>query len=272
MRKNIEEIRRKQNCEKITKKELETLLRKYDKILSKPIIEYLNSLLNCEISAVASNISIKEKEALCDLYVYRAIAMYNIYNRSYNLLKSNSDFNLEKIEGRFATANIYANDGDITTKVLSFQHFEEAQHIGIVDLFLTKWDQGLREKEFARLFAEYERLSKTNCPYIFKNNHRGGPAAHWNYSNNQRLANLEKLLIELDNREKLSDRQKKGIEIEQICFDLLTKDMELNLSDFNAVEEAPIESILKYGYDDPMEKKLVKKLPGLTITANIQHL
>ena len=66
--------------------------------------------------------------------------------------------------------------------------------------------------------------------------------------------------------------KKKGIEIEQICFDLLTKDMELNLSDFNAVEEAPIESILKYGYDDPMEKKLVKKLPGLTITANIKHL
>ena len=259
------------NSEEI-KKELEQLLIKYKVILSKSMYEYLKSLLNCEFSAVANIISDEEKEALCNLYIYRAISMYNIYNRSFKLLKENCSFKLIKDEMKFETVNIYANSGDITINALRFQRLEKVQQIGNINLFLTKWSPEIREQEFARLFAEYERLSKTNCPYIFKNNHRGGPAAHWNYSNNQRLANLEKLLIELDNREELSDRQKKGIEIEQICFDLLTKDMELNLSDFNAVEEAPIESILKYGYDDPMEKKLVKKLPGLTITANIKHL
>lgn len=271
MRKNIEEIRRKQNCEKITKKELETLLKKYNKILSKPIIEYLNSLLNCEISAVASNISIKEKEALCDLYVYRAIAMYNIYNRSYNLLKSNSDFNLEKIEERFATANIYANNGNVTAQILSFQHLEDAQHIGFVNLFLTKWDQDLREKEFARLFTEYERLSQQQNPYHDDEDCYGGPASSWYFRKNEKLKNLEEKLKELDSRKELSDAQKMKIEIQKFCFDLLLKDMGLKLNDFTS-EQLSLKDILKVNSTDSMEKKLVKKLPGLTVSANIKHL
>ena len=75
------------------KKELEQLLLRYKTILSKSLYEYLKSLLNCEFSAIASIISDEEKETLCDLFIYRAISMYNIYNRTLNLL--NSNFNLD---------------------------------------------------------------------------------------------------------------------------------------------------------------------------------
>ena len=60
--------------------------------------EYLKSLLNCEFSAIASIISDEEKETLCDLFIYRAISMYNIYNRTLNLLNSNFNLDFKKMD------------------------------------------------------------------------------------------------------------------------------------------------------------------------------
>lgn len=254
------------------KKELEQLLLRYKTILSKSLYEYLKSLLNCEFSAIASIISDEEKETLCDLFIYRTISMYNIYNRTLNLL--NSNFNLDFKKNGFGALMSFI-DVSVQNKhipILKLYHGVN-DYIGNINLFLTKWSPEIREQEFARLFAEYEQLSKEKLPYTHKNNHRGGASAHWIYSHKQKLANLEKMLTELDSKKELSDMQKREIEIQQICFDLILKDMELNLDDFSTCHQEPsFVSSFEEEIIDPMEKKLVKTIPGLTITTNIKHL
>ena len=80
------------NIERVeTKEELLESLEKYKGILSVPMIEYLNSLLELEFSVVRENIGKQDRDALSELDIYRNVAIYNIYNRAKNLLNEMSD-------------------------------------------------------------------------------------------------------------------------------------------------------------------------------------
>ena len=63
-----------------------------DAMLKPELSEYIESLLNLEISALSkNNISIKEEEALKQLEVYRKVVYYNIMLRGKKLVDNTSD-------------------------------------------------------------------------------------------------------------------------------------------------------------------------------------
>lgn len=257
-----------------TKEELETNLKKYSNILSKSILEYLNSLLNCEISAIDSIISDEEKETLCNVYIYRAIVVYNIYNRVLKILNSNFDFKFESLDFGYLTTYINTEIEKEVIQIMSFKHLEDEKNIGNIILYLTKWSPEIREQLFDRLFKKHEQLSKEKCPYPYKNNLPSSPASQWIINHKRNIALLENMLAKIYKEKDLSDDQKRKMQIQQAYFDLILKDMRLNLDDFTDYSNSSI--IIPTSYDEQipnlMEKKLIKKLPGLTITANIKHL
>ena len=75
----------------VPKKEvLEVELKEYKRILSKSTASYLEDLLNLEYSVIRPNISDEKRIVLSRLKIYVNIAKYNLYHRSFNLIKENS--------------------------------------------------------------------------------------------------------------------------------------------------------------------------------------
>ena len=72
------------------KEKLETELKEYKCILSRPIYKYLEEILNLEYSVIRPNISDGKRIALSRLKIYGGIVKYNLYHRSFNLIKENS--------------------------------------------------------------------------------------------------------------------------------------------------------------------------------------
>ena len=67
--------------------ELIEYLNKYKGILKDSILDYLNSVLNLEFSVLKDYITNADRMALSELEIYKKIAIYNIYNRTLNILK-----------------------------------------------------------------------------------------------------------------------------------------------------------------------------------------
>lgn len=70
-----------------TREELLELLKEYRGILSNPMQEYLNSLIELEFSVIRDYIKDEDRDVLSELEVYKKVAIYNIYNRALNLFK-----------------------------------------------------------------------------------------------------------------------------------------------------------------------------------------
>ena len=80
----------KEKSSLLSKEELKLLLERYKEILSKEIIEYLDSLIELEFSVIKDNTTIKNKEIITELSIYHYSSIYNIYNRSIKLIKENN--------------------------------------------------------------------------------------------------------------------------------------------------------------------------------------
>ena len=69
-----------------TKEELLSELKKYKTILNSDKYDYINSLIELDFSALRKYITDDEKNILAKLDIYRDTIIYNIYNRTYNIL------------------------------------------------------------------------------------------------------------------------------------------------------------------------------------------
>lgn len=72
-----------------TPEELKAELKTVEGILSKPMMDYLNSLLNLEFSVIQDNISKDERNVLSGIYAYQSISKFNIYHRALEIFKDN---------------------------------------------------------------------------------------------------------------------------------------------------------------------------------------
>ena len=71
------------------KEELKETLKMYKGILTNPIADYLNSLLELEFSVVRDYIDDTNRSTLANLDIYKRIAQYNIYIRALNIMGEN---------------------------------------------------------------------------------------------------------------------------------------------------------------------------------------
>lgn len=72
-----------------SKEYLIQLLNKYKTILSSEKIEYLEALINLELSCINNSITDLERETLSELSIYNQIIKYNIYYYTKRLLENN---------------------------------------------------------------------------------------------------------------------------------------------------------------------------------------
>lgn len=267
-----------------TKEELIELLKGYRGILTEPILNYLNSLIELEFSVIREYISDSDRKALAELEIYKRISIYNIYNRALNLFNekkikyscSSNDNVLESL-----TIYIPLNDNsNIRVFKFDYKGFHpngwntvkipdeyKTMKIGNISLYQSLENQELRDDELNRVLNELERLYDARNPYPSRRGVSGGPGSQWAFKHAQKIKEYEKRFTELDRKKELTDIDKKEIEITNRIRNLLLEDYELTNKSFEE-EDKPVfrskESIL--------QKTLVKRQPNLSITNNIKYI
>lgn len=257
------------------KGELIELLKNYEGVLSTPMIDYLNSLIELEFSVVREYIGEKERTSLAELEIYKRIAIYNIYNKALNLFNENKlQVNISGNAEGFAslTASIPLNDKR-NIEVFDFDYREhnrskipngyKTMRIGTISLYRTLENQELRQVELERVMNKLEKLWDAHNPYPSRPRVAGGPGPQWAYEHAQEIEKYEKRFAELDSRKELSDMDKREIELTNQVRSLLLEDYDLTNKSF----EEEIKPVLGY-QTSGLERTLVKRMPNLTISDN----
>ncbi len=262
-----------------TKEELRELLGRYKGILSNPMIEYLNSIIELEFSVVKENISENDRKALAELEIYKQAAAYNIYNRAIKLIadKKLSDedlikrvvdnyfiiyFCLDEIKSMDVFNFIY---GDQTTRNIPDGY--KTMKIGAISLFCAQESDEARKLEMERILNKLEHLYDTNVVISSRPGAFGGPNSYRKFSIEQEIESYEKALTKLDNKRGLSDLDKRKIEVSNRFHELIMEDYGFTSDDFKDEEKRNTR-----GDRTLLEKTLIKRQPNLIITDNIYYL
>ena len=269
-----------------TKEELNELLGVSKGILSPHIIEYLDSLINLELSVIRDEISDNDRMTLSELEAYRKIAMYNIYNRA---LKLSRESDIENIisEDSIRGLSIYNMIGERQSNLFNYNYQCvdkpipdgcKPMKIGDIHLFQT-----IESKE--KVEAEIDRLSRELPALIGKKEYyRNAEALHHRLvhsSKHKRICgclNTQELrrinrdiricntnLNALISRDELTEEDKRKIEITQYFNDLLLKDYGLTPDDFEKVKPFTM------GQSE-LQKTYVKRKPNMAIYRDINYI
>lgn len=265
-----------------TKEELIEHLKKYKGVLNNSIISYLYSLINLEFSVIKEYISEDDRIVLNELEVYKNIAQYNIYNRALNIFNDNkSKFlilgNQNKIEGLSVDLKLGEND----FKIFNFDYcdyfnkdelpnFYKSTFIGCISLFETIADEKRKEDELNRIMTELEKLYSQKNPYPYEPGYFGGPRPQWEFQHSRKIYLYENMFNELDSKKGLTDDDKKEIEVTNKYNKLLLNDYGLTNDSFK--EEKINNYELDRHNESGMQKKLIKKIPGITIRKKIKYI
>lgn len=108
-----------------TREDLIKLLKNYKSILSNKVINYLESLIELEFSAIKNNIDINDRIVLPELEIYKKITIYNIYNKALKIFDENSQnldiFFNQDVNGRVF---IFTHLNEINVKLFEFNYNE----------------------------------------------------------------------------------------------------------------------------------------------------
>ena len=269
-----------------TKEELLELLKEYRGILTEPMLNYLNSLIELEFSVIREYISDSDRKALAELEIYKKVAIYNIYNRAQNLFnKQNGEFiisgNNKGIEGLGVSTKL----SDRRVKLFDFDYKEihsggwdipkipsgfKTLNIGVISLFQTFESKELREAELNRVMGKLEQLYDERNPYPSRPGFVGGCGVTWAFNHARKIQEYEEKFKILDSKKGLTDDEKREIEITRQIHDLLLEDFGLTSESF--VDENN-QSFGNFGKEKTnLNKTLVRKMPNLTITDNKRYI
>ncbi len=265
-----------------TKEELLELLKGYVGILTEPMLNYLNSLIELEFSVIREYISDSDRKALAGLEVYKKIAIYNIYNRVQNLFNQQNDrFILSGNNDCLERLSVSTKLSDRSVKLFDFDYKEihssgwntpeipsgfKTLNIGDVSLFQTFESKELREAELDRVMRILDRLYDERNPYPSRPGIVGGPGTTWYFDHARKIQEYEERFKQLDSKKELSDEDKREIEITTQIHDLL-------LEDFGLTNESFIEQSNNFEKNKTnLNKTLVRRMPNLTITNHIKYI
>ena len=136
-------------------------------LLSKQASEYLESLLAVEISAFSPEIDNDHREILRKIDLYKKIALYNICNRTKNLLVNNGNgIEISTVE-RYdhpVEFSILSNMHGKNTNSFRFNISEDnPSYIGDAIIYSSEINPVLRQQELKRLEEEYQiKLNQDN--------------------------------------------------------------------------------------------------------------
>ena len=251
------------NIERVeTKEELLESLEKYKGILSVPMIEYLNSLIELEFSVVRENIGEQDRDALSELDTLK--------------IKGNEDgweelsVELPLLNG---TVQLYEFD---YRSALSINHNVPNDYrpssVGQIWLYQTIEDKEKREEELSRVLTTLNKLYDEKNPYSSRPGVAGGPRPMWEMQHRQMIRDYEQQWKALEGREMLSDDEKKAIEWTNRIYDKMIEDYGLTESDFEEIAKKGIPTYYELTHPNKLEKMMTKEQPGLTIVRKIKYL
>lgn len=138
--------------------ELYKFVQGYSRVFAPVIIDYLHSLISLEISALNQKvISEDEMKKLNELSLYRQIVIYNIYNRTLNVLKSyGNGFVFENTPQCFS---IFSKDRN-NKKYDVFNYWIHENRFSSIVLKQTIMDSAKRQEQIDRLYQELEGVKE----------------------------------------------------------------------------------------------------------------
>lgn len=139
--------------------ELHNFVQGYSDVFAPVIIDYLNSLIDLEISALNQKvISEVGMERLNELSLYRQIVIHNIYNRALDVLKKyGNGFNLETCPQGFSIFGIDRSESRYDT----FNYWPNENGVSNIVLKQTIMDSEKRQEQIDRLYQELEQVKKS---------------------------------------------------------------------------------------------------------------
>jgi len=283
MKKLDNEISSIENSKIYTSEALYEMLNNYKGILTSPIIDYLNSLIELDFSVIRDYIDSNDRMALSELEVYKRIAVYNIYNRALSIFKQNGN-NLYISGKDFDSLQIYAKlESGKMFELFRFDYQESPTYfqnkipsgyktmkIGDITLFQTLESQELREAELLRVMEKLDSLYDEENPYTSHPGAFGGPASHWILEHSEEIRKYEKKFKQLDSKNELSDEEKMEIEITKQFNNLLLEDYGLTDKSFEEENRQPLSFTREETSE--LKKTLIKKMPSITIKNNIKYI
>lgn len=249
-----------------SQKELYQDLKQYEPLLSKEYYEYLESLLALEISAFNKEFNNDSRKILRKIELYKRIVIYNICNRTKNLLLNNSNgIEISTVEN-YEHPVEFSIFGKLNGKSINSFRFniEEDSPLYIGDAIIYSSDPNsiLRQEEIKRLTKEYEAKFKQDNPHA----HHDGVkrfqdknGSRWETSRQADLEIINKKLTSLNNFS-LNNTINELIAAQNYLANLILEDMNLLDTDFEPA------------YNHGLEKTLVRKYPGMSIKRNITNL
>lgn len=140
----------------MSSEELHNFVQGYSGVFAPVIIDYLNSLIDLEISALNQKvISEVGMTRLNELSLYRQIVIYNIYNRALNVLKKyGNGFNLETCPQGVSIFGIDRSESRYDT----FDYWPNENGVSNIVLKQTIIDSTKRQEQIDRLYRELEEV------------------------------------------------------------------------------------------------------------------
>ena len=249
-------------------------LNEYKGILTFEILNYLNSLIGSEISALNQDvISDDVMNKLSELPIYRKIVIYNIYNRVMNILKEfdkSFDFKYSPTQG----LGMFFSDSN-GKKYDVFSYYPNEKRMSNIVLKQTIIDATMRQQEIDRLYRKLEEIKSSEEEQIYTR--RG--LLHT--SKKTKMKYLGDLIKELDPRSVYNgDIQYLTSKEDYFINRLLGKDGLQVRQDFvekpaYSLDDICLQSIQPNCYPSEVErnltKKLVKTYPHTTISNFIKY-
>ena len=166
---------------KLLDKELKLLLlESYKGILSKEMIEYLDSLIELEFSVIKDYIALDNREILTELSIFRYASIYNIYNRTIKLIKENklpleinkfdkpidvreNSLNLSFVTKSKKRINVFEYDYNYHSPYRNkIPEYYYNRNLGGITIYQTLESKEQREKELSKQMEQQKKIYEAN--------------------------------------------------------------------------------------------------------------
>lgn len=285
--KELNKLLDKEKSPLLSKEELKLLLfESYKGILSKEMIEYLDSLIELEFSVIKDYIALDNREILTELSIYRYASIYNIYNRTIKLIKENklpleinkfdkpidvtkNSLNLSFVTKSKKRINVFEYDYNYHSPYRNkIPEYYYNRSLGEITIYQTLESKERKEKEINLILEKLEKLYDKDIPIrtLIEEELIGYNTP---FENKVKIGLLEKRFTELDSKKDLTEEEKDEIKITNYTAKIILDDMGLKEEDF-IVDKEDLFNMSKEFTN--LEETKVKKFTNLEIKRKIKYI
>ena len=284
--KELNKLLDKEKSPLLSKEELKLLLESYKGLLSKEIIEYLNSLIELEFSVIKDYIALNNREILTELSIYRYASIYNIYNRSIKLIKAQKlPIDINRFDKPIDVCEDSLNLSFVTRSKKRINAFEYDynyhspyknkipeyyynRNLGEITIYQTLESKARKEKEINLILEKLEKLYDKDIPIrtLIEEELIGYNTP---FENKVKIGLLEKRFTELDCKKELTTEDREEIKITNYTAKIILDDMGLKEEDFTTDKEDLFNMSKEF---TNLEETKVKKFTNLEIKRKIKYI